>query len=278
MTNKHLVALNAAHEAFHHTASTPALEGRILDALKNVLVLGRTALTNAFNATIGNTSILNFKPSFTSQEQYRKITPANFVQFANVIVPTREGFVGSYNAFADLLIEQLKYKDDLAINMQATDSLMGRLINSKDERISWRDDTAKIEQSVKLRQAMNDELKPFFAAPRDTAHARVGDLVSNVSDLKSVDAKAHQIESITKAIDLKAFNNHSKKINDMITLFVKDIESKKIDDMTNAQLTNLADGVVELANQLEHLAIIYYHAVVFLRQVQDLEQAASKVV
>jgi hypothetical protein len=179
------------------------LEGRILDALKNVLVLGRTALTNAFNATIGNTSILNFKPSFTSQEQYRKITPANFVQFANVIVPTREGFVGSYNAFADLLIEQLKYKDDLATNMQATDSLMGRLINNKDERISWRDDTAKIEQSVKLRQAMNDELKPFFAAPRDTAHARVGDLVSNVSDLKSVDAKAHQIESITKAIDLK---------------------------------------------------------------------------
>lgn len=278
MTNKHLVALNAAHEAFHHAVSTPALEGRILDTLKNVLVLGRTALTNAFNATIGNTSILNFKPSFSSQEQYRKITPANFVQFANVIVPTREGFVGSYNAFADLLIEQLKYKDDLATNMQATDSLMGRLINSKDERISWRDDTAKIEQSVKLRQAMNDELKPFFTAPRDTAHAKVGDLVSNVADLKSIDAKAHQIESITKAIDLKAFNNHSKKINDMITLFVKDIESKKIDDMTNAQLTNLANSVVELANQLEHLAIIYYHAVVFLRQVQDLEQAATKVV
>lgn len=278
MTSKHLLALNAAREAFEYTSNTPALEGRVLDTLKNVLTLGRTALTNAFNTTIGNVSILNFKPSFTSQDQYRKITPANFVQFSQVMVPTREGFTGNYNAFADLLIEQLKYKEGVDKCLQETNSLLGRLISSKDERISWRDDTSKIEKSIKLREAMNDELKPFFSGNRDVAHAYVGDLVSNVADLKALDSKAHQMEGFLKSIDLGAFNNHARKVNDLITLMVGDIESKKIEDITKAQLSNLANHVVELANQLEHLAIIYYHAVVFLRQVQDVQKAASKVV
>ena len=278
MTSKHLLALNAAREAFEYTSNTPALEGRILDTLKNVLTLGRTALTNAFNTTIGNVSILSFKPSFTSQDQYRKITPANFVQFSKVLVPTREGFTGNYTAFADLLTEQLKYKEGVDKCLQETNSLLGRLISSKDERISWRDDTSKIEKSIKLRDAMNDELKPFFSGNRDVAHAYVGDLVSNVADLKALDFKAHQMEGFLKSIDLGAFNNRARKVNDLITLMVSDIESKKIEDITKAQLSNLANHVVELANQLEHLAIIYYHAVVFLRQVQDVQKAASKVV
>lgn len=271
-------ALTLSVESLRHEIKNNAKEGVVTDLLVGVIKNASAAITSAFNTTIDGIAVKAFKSNYKPNTAYRKITPNNFFDYAEVIVPTCEGFTGQYIPYGELLLEQLDYRARLMERIGHYNSLVGRLINSAEERASWRDDTRVAREDAAMREAMLDEVRPFLSGSVENARSKIGELVSRVQDLHDLDKLTDKIDAKLKAGNIDEIINSVNKVNALIKVLAGDITAKKITDLSTAQIKNLHEGVYELARMTEHYGIIYHRAAVFIRQVQDVQEAATKVV
>lgn len=278
--NADLKKMTLGVEALRYEMKThPATEGRIIDMLKGLFNNAKSVLSAGFGGKIDGVDMLAFKPTYAPDETYRKINPANFVDFANRKVSASEGFQGSYVAFGQLLDSQLDYyKNHLDESIQFYTAFLGHLINSREARASWDDITRRFVESGKYRDADDQESAKFYAASSHEAVVKIGQVISRVNDLNLIDDLAKKIRNKMDSIKLPAIQARVKTVNDLVGVLAKGLENKSIDNLTGAQVNNLATGVMELAFQVEHYALIYYRAAVYLRMVRDIQLAAKEVV
>ena len=268
-------SLALAAEALHHEVKhNPAEEGRISDMLS---ALFNTA-SRLFATVKGELSNSSFILGFKSNSVYRKVTPANYFDFAEKKVETSPGFSGNLVEYGTFIKAQLDYYKDLDEALTYYSGILGRIINTKAERDSWVDVTARFGASAAKRETQNKDSAKYWAGSREVSLVTAGSLISRVSDLHVVDDHASKIAGILKGYKLKELLNRIDYVNDLAVALSEDLKKGTITGITTAQVNNLSSGILELANQSEHFSVVVYNANVYMRMVENLEATASQIV
>lgn len=251
-----------------------ANEGAVRDMLGYVLRSATDLFKSVFTA--GGMNLLSTKASYESDGNYKHLKPADFPTLAKQPLSTMEGFHGKYVEYSPVVLKGLNYYEEhLDEALRFYQMLVGSILTNKSSRSDWQDLTPRFNESDRIRSAEDKDNAEFWVAGSFETVRKVGDVVSQIRELHQLDADANALVKKLGSLKLTEVKNRVDTINDTVVLLSKELANDKIPDLSKTQVANLANGIMELANQVEHFAIAVYRGHVYVQALKRLQDVVK---
>lgn len=281
-TQNTLNKLSLAAEALRYELSqehSVAQEGRVSDMLASMYRSAKGIFSNLFKIKIEGVQMVNYKPVYSSDTNYKRLTPANFMDFSARQITAVSAFKGNYLEYGTLLDAQLQLQyASLDENIRLYTRELGAITTNKESRSAWTDFTPVFVKSAKERTEQVALVSPFFMGSRDVSTLKVGEAITRIADMHQLDTVAKSIQATMKSMNLKAIEDRIAVINDLANLLADDITAKRVTGISSANIANLSAGILELAYQVENFSLSYYRAAMFLPMVERLQEEVKSLI
>lgn len=254
---------------------SPAHEGIVTDMLRSVFQRAKNAFDGIFDRKIEGQILSSLKAEYSDGAvDYKHLTPTDFPALSRVSLQTMEGFRGKYVDYTPVVLRGIAYDgqtldEALAFYRQ----LVGSIITNKNSRSEWQDLSPRYKASSKARDQEDADNARYWVAGSHESVSTIGAVVSRLAELHALDKDAAVLASKLRSKDLKQVQARVNEITDLTKILADDLQKGTITGLSKAQINNLADGIMELAYQVEHFAVAVYRGHVYLNALKRLQKA-----
>lgn len=206
----------------------------------------------------------------------KKLESVNYARVAELQVAGLEGFQGTYLAYGRMILASFDYYKNCQAEIATYRRLLGDLVTNANAQLKLESRSAlkRTERDIK---GFDDEIGTLFARGSHIAQTTVEKVVPRYAELGEVFGVSQDVVAKIKELDPAVVKSQLQEINELIGLLVQAIEDGKLSDITGVQLTNLSDGVMSLAKQVEFFGLTYYRAVTYCAAIERLVDVLKKV-
>lgn len=185
---------------------------------------------------------------------------------------TMEGFTGSYKDYSGVVLVGLGfYEDVLDEELRAYKMLLGDLLTNKTAQLSLKD--LAIDSATRVAQERAQA--PFWTRGSFASRGTLGDVVGSLSEFSDLYLNMAAIAKKATSAPLDNVLARVSEVNALVTILADTLKTDEMKNISRTQITNLSEGILNLARNVEHYSIQCYRAQVFITAVKRLDAVAT---
>lgn len=192
-------------------------------------------------------------------EVSKKVEYANFLSYNKTLVSVPEGFKGNLLEFVHFLnkiapevfVEANKILGEYNFALSA-------FITNKENKISLKDHTDLFHRVQRRRDELTKGLNKFFSANTSLSKAPLGSVLNRFADIEDLIDDSVKLETQLNKHNLQEVQEGVKKATELLSIIIKDIESKGIQNIGGNAAMNISTGAYEIGKFVEFIAIFRY--------------------
>lgn len=201
----------------------------------------------------------------------------HFDELAPVILPVPEGFTGIVSDYQDTILAALEYVKKTSI--EAVNDFyveLAAVVSNKNMKIGLRDTTAGTKELTKSRELEIEAVSAFFNKASNVSTQTYKTAVGQHANLPEIFKKEAQIKDKLEGVKPQELNKRVKDISHVMDTLIKHVEQGHVEQLSPEVVRNLAEGMYEIANQVEFVAVTYYRAMALLTSIEGIRASMIK--
>jgi hypothetical protein len=253
-----------------------AREGLVTNFLSSVFSRASVALSDFVTAVYPKADTA-LAASFI-KTKYEKMEALDYNKLRTAQLSTMEGFIGKYAAYGQQILTSLSYEVDiLSPQLREFKMLLGGIINNHDDRKALLSLEKKYKDQREVLDGFDTEMSKFWQRGSYKSIQTVGDVIDRSADLVVINKDANLIAEKLKQVSFERIQSKVSEVRDLIRIAIESIDNGNLKEVSDAQLKNLAHGVMALAESVEFFGVVLYRANVYINAVDRLNTVAKKV-
>lgn len=262
---------------------TISLEANVLSnmitVVRNVFPDLLTKLSSSLNLC-SNIKKDELTVNYTKEQKFvlENIVNKQYLDLAELSSLTPEGFQGKYLDYVQCLDTSVNELINITNDVLKPYSVyLSQFISTKDFKLSTKDNT-KLYQNLSNKR--NEQILSLnkFKSNTDSAKDKIGNLITRKQDIELLYKAKTQLVDKINTIDLTIVEDSVKRCVDLLNIIIEQINNGDIVNITPEVTKNLAYGSIEIAREVEYLAMIHYKVLVFNTVVDDMTKQLNNYI
>ena len=247
------------------------------NTIRNIFPDFLQKLTTSF-AQIESIPEVSIKLPQLQQFVVKHLDEKQYLDLADLTISIPEGFKGNLLEYADVLNEIVKEHSTITETvLKPFTAYLSHFISNKDAKLSVGDTTDKYIVSKKVREHNIEKIAHYRTDGHNTK-AKLGETLSRKADIQAVYVKTVLLTQTLEKINLKYIQDQVKHCVELLSIIVDQVESGKILNVTPEVTKNLAFSALQIAEEIEFMAIVYFKALGFTTCVDSMSVTISNYI
>lgn len=211
--------------------------------------------------------------SFFSNEKKleNKYSNINYVNIGETLISVPEGFMGNLLEYSNALSEMSAnvYSETIQ-TLQEYHVILSSFITNKEDQTSIKDHTDFFNRISGARRAIEDQIKKFIIPGNTSSKALFKNVISRISETKDIYTSVKKLQGYHLEANLKNIEAALFKINSLLDIVIRQMESQDITKISPKAGNNIALGAFEVGKYIELVSLFYFQCNIVLKISNDL--------
>lgn len=273
-----MLTINNVHE-LSLTMETIALEANVLSNMVQTVKRLFPSLVDGVTASFSSITGLD-KPNFNytklQSEVIKNLPSVQYVDLDKVKVKVPEGFDNDFITALQTCEQALTYMETVkSVFMKEFRVYLSAFISNKDDKISTRSNLHKFIAYSKDRNNINSAFTKLYKANSFDISSSYSTVVKRNADVQTVFDLFNSVSARLASLDISSVKAEVEDIVAFVDIIIKQAQGDKIENISPEAIKNIAEGVREIALQVETFSACYYRVKSILISVDEFTQTLN---